>query len=221
MVELTLPQLSGLLLIAGAAIFWSVIVGAIVSTMRTGSLPFKDPSTVPALEFYQSISAKPRWWRAINLVFSTGIVVTALGLTVLQAVLDGTSGGAFSQLGLVLFLVATTLWVGQLIFNLSMTSWAASEVERTGTMPPTSEAWPLAFDRLVNTYMVLAYLATALFGAGILTSELLPGWAGWLAVVAGLAGAASVSLTGARAAIPLLIHVVPAILGVLLLNQSG
>ena len=106
-------------------------------------------------------------------------------------------------------------------FNLSMATWAADEIRRTGAVPPTAEAWPLGTERLIHTYMVLAYAATALFGAGSLASGLLDAWAGWLAVVVGIAGAASVILTGPRLAIPLLIHVVPAVLGVLLVVQPG
>ena len=78
-----------------------------------------------------------------------------------------------------------------------------------------------AFELLVHTYMVLAYVAAALFGAGIVASGLLDAWAGWLAVIVGIAGAASVILTGPRLAIPLLIHVVPAVLGVQLILWPG
>lgn len=189
--------------------------------MRTGSLPFKDSAAVPAKEFYESIVAKPRWWQAVNLTFSIGIIVTAMGLALLQTRLREAGDAVFSELGLVAFLLATSLWLIQTVFNLSMATWAADEIRRTGVVPPTAEAWPLGTERLIHTYMVLAYAATALFGAGILASGLLDAWAGWLAVAVGIAGAASVILTGPRLAIPLLIHLVPAVLGVLLVVRPG
>lgn len=218
---LTVTQTAGLLLVAGAVIFWSVIVAAIVAIVRTGSLPFKDSSAVPALEFYASIAAEPRWWQAVNLTFSTGIIVTAMGLALLSTLLRESGDAMFAGQGLVVFLIATSLWVVQMVANLSMATWAADEVARSGAMPPTAEAWPRAFELLVHTYMVLAYVATALFGAAIVASGLLDPWAGWAALVAGVAGAASIVLAGSRLAIPLLIHVVPAALGVLLLIPPG
>lgn len=214
-------QVAGLLLLAGAAIFWSIILAAIAVTLRTGSLPFKDSSAVSAREFYESIAAKPRWWQAVNLTFSTAIIVTAMGLSLFRTLLREAGDAFFAELGLVAFLIASTVWIVQMVANLSMVTWAADEVARTGAVPPTAEAWPRAFEKLVHTYMVLAYVATALFGGGILASGLLDPWAGWLAVIVGLAGAASVILIGPRLAIPLLIHVVPATLGTLLVIQPG
>jgi hypothetical protein len=218
---LSVTQAAGILLVAGAAIFWSIIVAAIVTTVRTGSLPFKDSSAVPAREFYESIDAKPRWWLAVNLTFSTGIIVTAMGLTLLRSLLREAGDAVFAELGLVVFVIAATLWLVQMVFNLSMATWAADESGRTHSVPPAAEAWPRGLEQFVHTYMVLAYVATALFGAGIVASGLLDASAGWIAVVAGIAGAASVILTGPQLAIPLLIHVVPATLGVLLLLQPG
>jgi hypothetical protein len=219
MPELSLTKAAGLLLIAGGVIFWSIIVAAIAVAVRTKALPFKDSSAVPAREFYESIAAKPRWWQAVNLTFTTGIIVTAMGLALFSTLLHEAGDAIFAELGLVAFLIAAAVWVVQTVSNLSMATWAADEVARTGAVPPTAEAWPRAFEQLVHTYMVLAYVATALFGAGILASGLLAAWAGWLAVIVGITGAASVILTGPRLAIPLLIHVVPAVLGVLLLAQ--
>lgn len=214
-------QVAGILLVAGAAIFWSIIVGAIITTVRTGSLPFKDPAGVPPKEFYESIAAGPRWWLAVNLTFAVGIIVTTMGLTLLAALMGEAGDVGFAELGLVIFLMAATLWLAQMIFNLSMATWAADETRRTGVVPPTAEAWPRGLERLVHTYMVLAYVATTLFGVAILTSRLLDAWSGWVAVAAGVAGAASVLLTGPRLAIPLLIHIVPAAIGLLLLLKGG
>lgn len=72
-------------------------MAAIVTTVRTGSLPFKDSSAVPAKEFYESIAAKPRWWLAVNLTFSTGIIVTAMGLTLLRSLLREAGDAVFAE----------------------------------------------------------------------------------------------------------------------------
>lgn len=216
--DLVFMRLTGSLLITGAIVFWSVIVAAIIYWRRTGSFPFSDPSTAPVREFYESIGANTRWWRWVNGCFATGIVVTTFGLTALKLLLNSAGNNLFSEFGLVSFLIGTLLWLVLFTFNLSIAVWAAQQTASTGEVPTTLDAWPQWMDRLVSLYMVFAYLSVASYGAALLNTALLPSWVGWVSVIAGLVGAVSIVLGGSRFAIPLLIHIVPALIGVLLLK---
>ncbi|MBI3986165.1 MAG: hypothetical protein HY343_04565 [Lentisphaerae bacterium] len=213
----TVVRLTGLLLIAGAVIFWGVIVAAIIYWIRTGSLPFKDPSGTPAREFYDSITAHPKWWLLVNGCFALGIVLTAIGLTAFQSLLTGAGDSVFSKVAWMSFLIGTTLWLVLFTFNLSMVVWAARETASQGAVPVSSEAWLLWMEQIVILYMLLAYLSIAAYGAALLNTSLLANWMGWISVIVGLAGAASILLRGSGFAIPLLIHIIPFMIGILLL----
>ncbi len=213
----TLVRLTGILLIAGAIVFWGIIVAAILYWRRTGSLPFKDWSGTPAKEFYESITAHPQWWRWVNSCFATGIVLTAFGLTALRSLLKSAGDSFFSDLGLVSFLIGTVLWLFLFTFNLSMVVWAARETADNGQVPATFDIWLQWMELQVIIYMVFAYLSIVGYGAASLNTGLLPDWASWVSIIVGLVGAASVILGGSGPAIPLFIHIVPVLIGVLLL----
>ena len=215
----TLVRLTGLLLIAGAIIFWSVIVPAIIYQVRTGSPPFKDSSGVPAREFYDSITAHPNWWLFVNVFFALGIVVTGFGLTTFQSLLTGAGDRVFSAVAGMSFLIGTTLWLVLFTFNLSVVVWAARETASQGAVPAGSEAWLLWTEQIVILYMLLAYFSIAAFGGAILNTNLLANWMGWTSVAVGLGGVVSILLRGSGFAIPLLIHIVPFTIGILLLLE--
>ena len=212
-----LVRVTGILLVAGAIIFWSVIVPAIIYQIRTGSPPFKDSSGVPAREFYDSITAQPKWWLFVNGCFALGIVVTAFGLAAFKSLLTGAGGRVFSEVAGMSFLLGTALWLVLFTFNLSMVVWAARETASQGAIPVSAEAWLLWMEQIVIVYMLLAYLSLAAYGGAILNTNLLANRMGWISVVVGLAGAASILLRGSGFAIPLLIHIVPFTIGILLL----
>jgi len=213
----TLMRVTGILLVAGAVIFWSVIVPAAIYQIRTGSPPFKDSSGVPAQEFYDSITDHPNWWLFVNVFFALGIVVTAFGLTAFQSLLTGAGDRVFSAVAGMSFLIGTTLWLVLFTFNLSMVVWAARETASQGAIPVGSEAWLLWTEQIVILYMLLAYFSIAAFGGAILNTNFLASWIGWTSLAVGLAGAASILLRGSGFAIPLLIHIVPFMIGILLL----
>ena len=123
----------------------------------------------------------------------------------------------FSEVAWTSFLIGTTLWLVLFTFNLSVVVWAARETASQGAIPVGSEAWLLWTEQIVILYMLLAYFSIAAFGGAILNTNFLANWMGWISVVVGLAGAASILLRGSGFAIPLLIHIVPFLIGILLL----
>lgn len=210
-------RLSGVLLISGAVAFWSVVIAALVYQTRTGALPFKDWASVPARDFYESIAVHPGWWRWVNRSFALGIVITAFGLTALKLALASAGDQVWAELGWTSFLMGALLWLGLFTFNRSLANWAAEVTLSQGSVPATFEAWPKWLERIVLIYMILAYASHAFYGIALLNTGLLATWVGWVALSVGLAGAASITLWESGLAIPLLIHIVPFLMGVLLL----
>lgn len=212
-----LARLSGGLLIAGAIIFWGVIVAAVVYRIRTGSLPFQDWGSVSSEEFLASVAAHRSWWMWVNICFGLGIVITAFGLAGLNLILNGAGDRVFAEFGLISFLLGTVLWLVLAAFNLSTVLWAANESASTGEVPVTFNGWPQWGESLLRMYMVFAYVSFAFYGAALLITELLASWASWASVIVGLGGGISIILGGSRFAIPLLIHVIPVVIGIMLL----
>ena len=214
---MSLTSLTGILLVAGALLFWSSIVAAVIHWRRTGTLPFQDPSSVPPHAFYQSIHSNPHWWKWVNILFTSGILTTVLGFTALTALLQASAQTILAYFAWTAYLLASFLWLILFSFNLSISVWGAHKVAATNSVPPSFEAWPTWQERLVHLYMTLAYFSIAFYGGAILATRILPSWAGWLSLLVGLCGAASIVLAGSSLAIPLLIHIIPAIVGLLLL----
>ena len=116
-------------------------------------------------------------------------------------------------------------------------TWCVFETYRLSVPPYVARAkilplpdWFLALQdwsgRLFTVYMLTAYLSLAAFGVAILGGATLPPWSGWLALIFGLAGAASLASGqpriggGSPFEPPVMIHFVPLTLGVLLLLAS-
>jgi hypothetical protein len=66
-------------------------------------------------------------------------------------------------------------------------------------------------------YTILTFAGLSLYGGAILTSMLLPGWAGWTAVIYGVAGLIVFAIV--RDAPPFVHYLVPILIGILLLLQ--
>jgi hypothetical protein len=65
-------------------------------------------------------------------------------------------------------------------------------------------------------YTILAFSALAAYGGAILFTRVLPHWVGWFSIVYGLAGLALAGVTAGNAP-PFLHHLMPILMGVLLL----
>lgn len=83
---------------------------------------------------------------------------------------------------------------------------------QTGVPPPWYEPWYRWSGLLFGIYHVLAYLALVAYGAAVLKTALLARWVGWICIIFALV---FLPFFGA----PLAIHVVPWLLGVLLLQR--
>lgn len=105
------------------------------------------------------------WWT--NAFFMGSTLVTLLGLALLTTLLREAGDRNFSPLGLILFVLAATLWLIQRAVPLSIDPWAAQELTRTGVMPDYYVPLTLWTQALFVIYTILAYSALVAYGAAI------------------------------------------------------
>lgn len=156
------------------------------------------------------------WWlislgEILNLVVVTG---GATGLAFLLA--DG--AGPLPWLALGVYLVAATAWLVGTTFQAAGVWRAAQERRDRGATPSWIHPLWLSGYVMEGIWVIVANLAYVAFGAAILSSGLLPGWAGWAAIGLGAAIPAAVLIT--RNGFPQLSLVVPFVLGMALLIQG-
>ena len=150
--------------------------------------------------------------------FLGGAILTVLGFAALTATFRSAGERLLSELALFSYLLGAVFWVMHLAFRLTATLAAARETVATGVVPAYFDAAPLAgfFSLLVGVYWVLAYIAIAAYGAVVLRTQVLPKWLGWSAILSSVFFAC----TGIGDALPLLIHVIPFVMGVVLLQRA-
>jgi hypothetical protein len=129
------------------------------------------------------------------------VVLTAIGLVLLEATLSETSGRVLARLGAsTYFFGAVTLVVAEAM-HLS---------EGRASNP------------LIVIYVLLAFLGQAAIGGALLQSQLLPGWIGWTTIVWNL-GLLIVLLivTPGDIYYPVQHHLMPLLIGIALLWRGG
>lgn len=91
-----------------------------------------------------------------------GIFFTALGLSLLEELLRAAGEPVLSRLGMVTFLVGAVVVIAAETAYLAKRDWLYPQIV---------------------LYVVLAFLAQAAFGASLLQTGLVAGWAGWATVI--------------------------------------
>lgn len=94
------------------------------------------------------------------------ISAAALGLVLLDRLLEAAGDRILAPMGLAVFLIGTTLVLAAETFSLGRQEMIYAPIV---------------------AFVVLAFLGEAAFGASILRTGLLPGWVGWAAIVWNLA----------------------------------
>ena len=198
---------AGILLIAGWIIFWT---GA--------SAWFTPPYRQPQLhEFLEIIDTNRTAWYWINGCLLVGVTLTVLGFGAFTSSLRGAGDRLLSELGLVAYVFGALLWIISLAFRLTVEVWAAQETGQSGVIPVGFEAWRQWAVLLFGIYMVLGYFSVAAYGGALQGTGLLARWLAWTAVVFGLAGALGVLVRFRFFERPLMIHLVPGVIGIFLL----
>jgi hypothetical protein len=126
-------------------------------------------------------------WQWATILLLSGVIVPILGLATLTMLFRNAGDWAFSQLGLIAFVLRAVLWVIVLAFRLSIDPWAAQETASTSMIPDYYIPLTLWTQPLFVISTILAFSPLAAYGGAILSTHALPQWLGWLAIVYSLA----------------------------------
>ncbi len=126
----------------------------------------------------------------------------------------------FSSLALLASLFGDVLMVIYLAIPLGVAPVAAQDTVRTGVAPDYYVQLTLWTQPLFVIYTILAFSALAAYGGAILSTRVLPHWVGWLSIIYSLAGLVLAGFTAGNVP-PFLHHLMPILIGVLLLLRRG
>ena len=134
----------------------------------------------------------------------TAVVLTALGLALLDGLLQSSEGRVLARAGTSAYLFGGTLIVIA----------EASSIGEGFHKDWSGQSWALAI-----IYVVLAFLAQAAIGGSLLQAELLPAWIGWAAVIWSIGWLLVFGIRRGDIYYPVLHHVMPLFIGVALILQ--
>jgi hypothetical protein len=201
---------AAILLIAGWVLFWA---GACTP-------PYRWWYRIPVREYLEMVAAHRGVWLWIAASFAVGVLLTVAGLVVLASALRASGDRLWSDLGQLAFLLGSVLWLASIAFRATGTVSAARETVASGAVPSWFEPMRSWSGAIFAIYMVLGYLAIAAFGRALLLTNVAPRWLAWTHVVFGLAGSVGFLARVPLFDPPLMIHLVPGILGVVLLLRT-
>lgn len=196
----------GLVLIAGTVIFW---LGAFY-------MPLMKAYTAQTVQEHLAVIGNNRLgWLISNGMMAAGGLVSTLALVALGEHLYRSGGGnKIVTVSAALWVVCCALWVTTAAFRITITTWSAEQLAASSQVPaffPPLHRWN---NFVVVIFMMLAYAATALYGLEALRSGALPKGVAWFALVFGGAG---VLLRPAGVLFfepPLMVELVPLVLGI-------
>lgn len=129
-----------------------------------------------------------------------GVLATVLGLALLEDLLRAAGEPVLSRLGMVTYLFGAVVVVTAETAYLGQRDWIYPQIV---------------------LYVVLAFLAQAAFGASLLQSGLVAGWAGWAAIIWNVGWLLVMLIVRPRDIYyPVLHHVAPLMIGIALLFQT-
>lgn len=153
------------------------------------------------------------WW--VSIWGTTGLFVMSGGVFGLAYLLGDAGEGALAAVGLGGYTIALISWVFGSTLQAAGVSRASRQRVETGATPAwIHPLWDVGY-YAEAVWIIGANIAYAVFGVAILGSDLVGSWAGWVALIGGLAVSAGTVI--ARDGFPQLGLLVPAILGVALL----
>lgn len=191
------------LLILGGLIFWA---GAFTPPYKQWSASYP--------EYLEIIHQHKLAWIFINSAMGLGVLVTIFGFHLLGQQLSLVNDSVFGLAGRVAFQFGAVFWIIHLVYRLTIEPWLAAQIADGGTVSELLMNLRLWNGAFFGIYMVLAYAAIALFGIGLLSTGLLPAWIGWVALIFGAMGVIGFPAGLLFFEPPLMIHLVPIILGV-------
>jgi hypothetical protein len=200
-------RIAAVLLVGGCVSFWA---GAFTP-------PWRWWFPIPVRDYLELVAANQGTWLWIAASFALGVLMTLAGLVVLGTVLRAAGDRVWSELGQTAFLFGSVLWLASIAFRATATISAAKETAASGVVPQWFEPMRAWAGAIFAIYMVLAYLAIAAYGKALLATGLSPRWLAWAHTIFGMVGAIGFVFQIPVFNPPLMIHLVPGILGVVLL----
>jgi hypothetical protein len=170
--------------------FVALAVGATMYWLRAGTRGGAPPSQIYFM-----------WERSFIIA---AVVLTALGLALLDGLLENSAGRVLARAG-----ASAYLFGGVLVVTAE-----ASSVSQGLHKDWSGQNWALAI-----IYVVLAFLAQAAIGGSLLQAELLSPWIGWATVAWSIGWLLVFVIKRGDIYFPVLHHVMPLFIGVALVLQ--
>jgi hypothetical protein len=206
----TLRRFTGITLILGCCLFLGSL--GLLPRDSTGNFMVN----LPLREQLLVIAAQTTLFQWSFSLLICGIIVTLLGLAMLTTLFRDAGDATFSYLALIALLFGDILLVIYIAFPLGIAPLAAQETVKTGMVPDYYVPLTLWTQPLFVIYTILAFSVLAAYGGAVLSKRVLPHWIGWLAIIYSLAGLVLAGVTAGNVP-PFLHHLVPIVIGVLLL----
>ena len=157
------------------------------------------------------------WW--ISVWGLIGMFVITGGMVGLGYLLAEAGEPVLAAVAVGGYLVAAVTWVFGLIIQAAAVSEAAKQRADSAETPAwLHPLWNGAFFAELS-WISGANVAYALIGVAILRTDLVPGWAGWVTLIAGIAIVAGVLIT--RDGFPQLGYLPPAVIAIALLIEAA
>jgi hypothetical protein len=182
------------------------------------------PSNRERLEI---IASNRRGWQWSSLWWAAGSVLNVLGFGLLAVMMHQAGGSLLGEAATLSFLLAAALWIVAMAYRMSVETMVIGATDEASELPnwfKPLEAWSIT---IMLIYMGLGYFATALLGWALLQTAVLASWIGWLSLLFGTAAALLIVSNRPRypgtdfsiAGLPILLHMMPLIIGVALLER--
>lgn len=204
-------QVVGITLILGCVLFLAGASAYVLVKDQNGPVIFGQPPR----EWLRLVFEHPTPWRWATILFIAGVLVTLVGQTALADLLRTAGDPGFARVGLVAIAFGAVLWIIDMAFRLSLDPWAGGELAKTGAIPELYTPLSMVTTVLFVIYTLLTFAGLIAYGGAVVSTNLIPHWVGWTAIVYGLAG---LGLFGVmRDAPPFMHHLMPLVIGILLL----
>jgi hypothetical protein len=198
---------------------WLLTIGLILGFAAALNPKLFPVWTAQLPEKLELIATRQSAWITTSSLFAAGLVAAVLGVAALTGELIRTEEALPSAwVALAAFLVGTTLWLIDLGFRLTVLLSASRDVAAGRPLPAWVEPLSLWGFYLLAGYVILASIGLIFLGQAVLTTQLMPGWTGW--VVIGLGALFILGLVISRDTYPVMPHLGTGLIGVVALVQS-
>ena len=209
----TPPHVAGIILVLSIVFIPGIALYMLVKD-KHGPIIFGQPPH----EWLRLVHEHPRPWFWATFSFIGAILVTLFGLGLLANLLRAAGDPGFADVGLLAFAVGAVLWVIHLAERLTVHPWAGRELKATGVIPDVYTALSTWTWALFVIFTILAFGGMMAFGGAILATSVLPQWLGWATIIYSAAGLVILAIT--RDALPIMHHLMPFVIGIVLLLPS-